>query len=41
MVECLFSNHEALSLNPSTTKKKKKRGWVLVAHTCNPSYLED
>jgi hypothetical protein len=28
---------EALSSNPNTTKKKKKKGLVLVAHACNPT----
>jgi hypothetical protein len=45
-VEHLPRKCEALSSYPSTTKnklKKKKKashhGWMLVKHTCNPSYL--
>jgi hypothetical protein len=34
-VACLLSK----SSNPNTAKKKKKKGWVLVAHTYNPHYL--
>jgi hypothetical protein len=37
MVEHLPSKHEALSWNPSTTKKKL---WQCVSHDCNPSSWE-
>jgi hypothetical protein len=30
---------KALSSSSSTTKEKKEKSWVPVAHICNPSYM--
>jgi hypothetical protein len=38
MVGCVFGIHGTLGLMSSIKKERKRQ--ELVAHTCNPSYLE-